>query len=297
MRARDTIAVKHHSPRRVYCWRKLASGKWEDAWVERLAAFADRLAITALAGAKTLRLEVFQLRKTEAERLRRAFGGVISVQSNRRVFTSKEPRAPIMVRDKLAVVANERERHTARACVPVLVIPAGLAFGTGDHATTASCLRLLADVAGELEWQNWEMLDLGCGSGILALAGRLLGARRAYAADFDPQAVRTARENTRANALRNVTVKRLDVCTWQPERTWDLVTANLVSGLLIEIAPKLAASVVSGGALIVSGILRAQETDVISAFRHARFRPLRSVRKGKWVALLARRAGSLPLAE
>jgi ribosomal protein L11 methyltransferase len=277
--------------RPVYCWRKLASGKWEDAWVERLAGFAERLAITAFAGAKTVRLEVFQLSKAEAEKLRRAFGGVIAVQKNPRLPSPKK-RAPIAVRGKLAIVTNEAERRAVRAGVPVLLIPAGLAFGTGEHATTATCLRLLADIAGELGAQSWEMLDLGCGTGILALAGRLLGARRAEAVDFDPHAVRTARENVRVNALGGVTVKRLDVRKWQPARTWKIVTANLVSGLLIEIAPKLAGSVAMDGALIVSGILRAQEAEVLAAMRRAGFRPGRIVRKGKWVALCAKRVAS-----
>jgi ribosomal protein L11 methyltransferase len=257
--------------------------------VERLAGFADRLAITAFAGAKTVRLEVFQLTKTEADKLRRAFGGVIAIQKNPRV-TSPKRRAPIVVRGKLAIVANEAERRAVRAGMPVLLIPAGLAFGTGEHATTSACLRLLADVAGELAERPWEMLDLGCGSGILAFAGRLLGAHRADAVDFDPQAVRTARDNARANGLRGASVKRLDVRTWQPARTWDVVTANLLSGLLIEIAPKLAVSVATGGALILSGILRTQEAEVLAAFRRAGFRMLRSVRKGKWVALMAKRA-------
>ena len=256
--------------------------------MERLASFADRLAITAFAGAKTVRLEVFQLTKAEAEKLRRAFGGVIAVQKNPRAILPKR-RAPIVVRGKLAIVANEAERRAVRTGVPMLLIPAGLAFGTGEHATTATCLRLLADVAREVAAQGWEMLDLGCGSGILALAGRLLGARRADAVDFDPQAVRTARDNARANGLRGVSVKGLDVRKWQPARTWDVVTANLLSGLLIEIAPKLAVSVASGGALILSGILRAQEVEVVAAYRRTGFRIERIVRKGKWVALLAGR--------
>jgi ribosomal protein L11 methyltransferase len=288
MLASKTIHLRRSSRRPVFCWRKLANGKWEDAWVERLTGFADRLAITAFAEAKTIRLEVFQLAKAEADKLRRAFGGVIAVQKNPRA-TSPKQRAPIIVRGRLAVVTNEAERRAVRAGLPVLLIPAGLAFGTGEHATTATCLRLLADVARELAGRPWKMLDLGCGSGILAFAGRLLGARRADAVDFDPQAVHTARENARANALRGVAVKKLDVRVWQPAQTWDVITANLLSGLLIEIAPKLAASVAPGGALIVSGILRAQEAEVLAVFRRAGFRILRSVRKGKWVALMAKR--------
>jgi ribosomal protein L11 methyltransferase len=164
-----------------------------------------------------------------------------------------------------------------------------MAFGTGDHATTASCLRFLADVSGELRPQSWEMLDLGCGSGILALAGSMLGARRALAGDYDPHAVRTAKENIRANDSKGVTVKKLDVREWQPPRVWDVVAANLFSGLLIETAPRIAAACAPGGRFIFSGILRAQEAEVIPVLKKAGFGIQRLIRKGKWVAGLAAR--------
>ena len=270
-----------------YVWRKLGAAKWEDAWIERLAGFADRLAITALPGVKTIRLEVFQLGKTEAGKLRRMFGGTVAVQKKWSPEIVAKARAPILVRGKLAVISSERERRAVRAGVPVLLIPAGMAFGTGEHATTATCLRLLADVAGELAGERWELLDLGCGSGILAIAGRMLGARRADAADYDPHAVRTAKENVRANGVSAVAVKKLDVRAWKPARTWDVVTANLFSGVLIEAAPKISAAMDAGGRLILSGILRAQEAEVVAAYERAGFRVERIVRKGKWVALRA----------
>jgi ribosomal protein L11 methyltransferase len=274
------------SVRAYYTWRKLGAAKWEDAWVERLRWISDRLAITALAGAKTIRLEAYQLTKAQAERLRAGFGGVIALQTKQRAV-SEPLRSPIRVRDKLIVAASARERDELAKTAPgrkVLVIPAGMAFGTGDHATTAACLRFLSDVSEELSSQSWEMLDLGCGSGILALAGSLLGARKALAGDFDPHAVRTAKENVRANAIAGVTVKKLDVRVWQPPRTWDVVAANLYSGLLIEVAPRIAAACASGGRFIFSGILRAQEEEVLPILKKAGFVVRRLVRKGKWVA-------------
>lgn len=271
-----------------YVWRKLASAKWEDAWTERLTSFSDRLAISGLPGAKTLRLEVFQLRKSDAEKLRSMFGGTLALQKNVSATVPAKPRPPIVVRGKLAVIASKRERAAVKPGVPALLIPAGMAFGTGEHATTATCLRLLADVAGELAGERWEMLDLGSGSGILALAARVLGARKCVGADFDRHAVRTAKENVRANAAGSVAMKKLDVRAWTPERTWKVVAANLFSGLLIEVAPKLAAATASGGSLIFSGILRTQEAEVLAAFRRVGFRIERVVRKGKWIAGLAR---------
>ncbi len=279
----DTKRSPHH------VWRKLASAKWEDAWAERLASFSDRLAISGLPGAKTIRLEIFQLGKTDAEKLRRMFGGTVALQKKWSPAAPAKPRAPIAVRGKLAVITSERERAAVKRGAAALLIPAGMAFGTGEHATTATCLRLLADVADEFAGQKWDTLDLGCGSGILAIAARMLGARRADAADFDPHAVRTAKENVRANRVSGVAVKKLDVRAWQPARTWAVVIANLFSGLLIEVASKIAAATAPGGRLILSGILRTQEAEVVAAYRRAGFRIERIVRKGKWIALLASR--------
>ena len=84
-------------------------------------------------------------------------------------------------------------------------------------------------------------------------------------------------------------MKKLDVREWTPERTWEVVAANIFSGLLIEIAPKLAAATTAGGHLIFSGILRTQETEVLAAFRRVGFRIGRVVRKGKWIAGAARK--------
>ena len=276
-----------------YVWRKLSAAKWEDAWWDRLAGVRDRLAITELAGAKTIRLEAFALTRAQAERLRKAFGGSVNAQKKLRAV-SGAVRAPIRVRDKLIVVASVRERAALAKTLgarQALVIPAGMAFGTGDHATTSTCLRFLADVSGELAGEPWEMLDLGCGSGILAIAARMLGARRAEAGDFDPHAVRTAKENVRLNGVTGVRVQRLDVTVWQPARTWPVVAANLFSGLLVEVAPKIAAAVAPGGRLIFSGVLRVQEAEVVAAFQGAGLRIDRVVRKGKWVSGRATKPG------
>jgi len=274
-----------------YTWKKLGSAKWEDAWVERLREVSDRLAITALAGAKTIRLEAFQLTKAQAERLKKNFGGTVAPQKMPRAV-SEAVTKPIRVREKLIIVGTERERAALAKAEPdraVLLVPAGMAFGTGDHDTTATCLRFLADVSDELTGKPWELLDLGTGSGILALAARVLGARKAEASDFDPHAVRTAKENVKLNHLRGVVVKKSDVREWTPTRTWEVVAANLFSGLLVEVAATIVAAVVPGGRLVFSGILRVQEAEVLAAFRKAGLRIDRTVRKGKWVSGLGTR--------
>jgi ribosomal protein L11 methyltransferase len=274
---------------RPYTWRKLSAARWEDSWIERLRSVADRLAITSFASGKTIRLEAFQLTRAQADALARTFGGQAAPQK-REIALQPPTSQPIRVRDKLIVASSQQSRDALAAEYPnrhVLWIPAGMAFGTGDHATTATCLRLLCDISGELK--DWDLLDLGCGTGILALAGRALGARSVEAGDFDKDAVRVAKENVRANGLSKVRVSKLDVRTWTPPRTWSVVAANLFSGLLMEVASKLAQATAPGGRLVFSGVLKTQEAEVLAAFKAEGLRIDQRIRKGKWVAGLATR--------
>ncbi len=278
----------------MFVWKKLASAKWEDAWLERLGFLGPtRLAVTNLAGSKTIRIEAYGLTKREADALLKQFGG--QVRALKELAFAKqgnEVRDPIRIRGNLLVVASERDRRRCAKQFPsrkILVVPAAMAFGTGAHATTACCLRFLSDIAGTRDGGSWDMLDLGTGSGILAIAGRMLGARKVDAFDFDPHAVRTARENVRANGVSSIAVKKLDVTKWSPPGTWDVVTANLFSAILIRAAPAIAAATRPGGWLIFSGILREQEMDCVRAFRKKGFRIEAIARRGKWVTGRARR--------
>jgi ribosomal protein L11 methyltransferase len=274
-------------------WRKLTTVRWEDAWLERLGWLGQRLVMVTLAGSRTLRIEAYRVTRKEAEMLLRNFGGAVRAA---RELTKKELepklRPPLRVRGKLLVVSTERERALAakrHPQIPALLIPATVAFGTGEHATTATCLRLLADVAKGLRPGEWDMLDIGTGSGILALAARLLGAWNVEAGDFDPIAVRVAKENAAANNISGVHFARSDVLTWKAPRRWPVVTANVFSTTLIAAAPRIARAVEKGGCLILSGILREQAPEVASAFVRQGFSIGRAVRKGKWVTLLTHR--------
>jgi len=126
------------------------------------------------------------------------------------------------------------------------------------------------------------VLDLGTGSGILALAAARLGAQRVIALDSDLLAISTAKENARRNKIHNVEFHLADVRQWKFPRRIDIVTANLFSELLIEILPKLTAA----RCLIVSGILRSQESVVARALRRNNFSVWETRRRGKWVAIL-----------
>jgi ribosomal protein L11 methyltransferase len=271
-----------------YSWRKLSALKWSDSWMERLSFLGpQRVMIIELAGARTARVEAHGLTKKEGDALVKMFGGTLR---EAKWLTAVNPpdRPPIRVRGRLVVYSTPKEMEAHQTASPALLIPAGMAFGTGEHATTATCLRLLVDVS-RTQPEGWEMLDLGTGSGILAIAARTLGAKRVEAGDFDPHAVRTAKENVKANGAGRVIIRKMDVRSWQPERTWPVVAANLFSGLHLVVAPKYTQAVAPGGKLIFSGILREQEAEVTGAIQKAGFAIEKVVRKGKWISGLATR--------
>ncbi|HZR78392.1 MAG TPA: 50S ribosomal protein L11 methyltransferase, partial [Chthoniobacterales bacterium] len=163
-----------------------------------------------------------------------------------------------------------------------LIIPAGAAFGTGEHATTAMCLRLLEKLA-RTGLSRFSMIDLGTGTGILAIAAKVLGAKSVIAIDNDPVAISTAKENARSNRIRGIEFRVSDVRNWTMTRRTDVLTANLFSELLVEILPKLRGA----RSLILSGLLREQEGDVRRALTQNRIRLVEVRRRGKWVAMLA----------
>jgi ribosomal protein L11 methyltransferase len=242
------------------------------------------MAITAFAGRPTIRIEVFGISQVDAMQLKRTFGGTAAKQKRDRAIVSQSPRKPINVRGKLSIISSKAERSQVRKSTPALVIPAGMAFGTGEHATTLNCLRFLVDFVAARGEKAWTALDLGCGSGILALAAKLLGATKVIAADFDRECVRITRENCGANKLRGVSVRRLDVLAWKPDERFDLVCANLYSTILVRIAKKLARSIAPGGTLIFSGVMRDQEAEVTQAFKRAGLKVTGVKRQGKWIA-------------
>jgi len=275
-------------------WRKLASAKWEDAWVESLGFLgATRIAITSFPGGKTIRLEAFSLAKKEAAALTSRFGGTLrELRGESPGCLPVKAREPIRIRSKLVVVDSAKALAGASRLFPhrkVVVIPAGAAFGTGEHATTSSCLRLLCDLSEVFEDGRWKLLDLGTGSGILAIAASKLGAGRVTAWDFDADAIRTARENVRANGVANVALKRGDVTAAAGSGCWEVVSANLYSRVLIRASAEIAGTVRPGGYLILSGILREQEAACKAAFERLGVKMERRLRLGKWATLLWRK--------
>lgn len=145
-----------------------------------------------------------------------------------------------------------------------LIIDPGLAFGTGDHATTALCL----DWISERDWSGRTILDYGCGSGILAIACLLNGAARATGVDVDPRAVSAST----LNAARNGVAERYQALLpdeLSAGRTFDLVVANILSSVIIEHSEILACATKTGGTLLLTGILEDHANRVAAAFEPA----------------------------
>lgn len=176
------------------------------------------------------------------------------------------------------VVRPPWRRYAPHPGESVIELNPGLSFGTGLHPTTRGCLRLLDEFAAA---PGSSFLDLGCGSGILAIAAALLGCRPVLALDHDPQAVRAARQNRRANRLDcRLAVRQADVLRLEGLPAYGLVAANLLAGLLVEAAPKIAS--LAARHLIVAGILRSQYAAVRRAYRRQGFREIRAIPEGAW---------------
>ena len=161
---------------------------------------------------------------------------------------------PIPCGQRLWIVPSWHQPSDPEA-VNVILDP-GLAFGTGTHPTTALCLQWLDSHPP----QGLEVIDYGCGSGILAIAAALLGARHVWAVDHDPQALIATRDNADKNGVAD------KITTCLPEELAqfeaDLVLANILANPLMELAPKLAQQVKKGGDIVLSGILSHQADPV-----------------------------------
>ncbi|MEQ8482815.1 MAG: 50S ribosomal protein L11 methyltransferase [Pseudomonadales bacterium] len=175
----------------------------------------------------------------------------------------------------------------AGSAVAVLRLDPGLAFGSGSHPTTRLCLAGLAaqPLAGR------DVLDFGCGSGILALAACLLGARRVVAVDHDPQALLATRDNAAYNDIdeRTLTVLTPEALLGPDQPLWqfDVVVANILARPLIDLAPALCAVTAPGGLLMLSGLLAEQADMVRAAYPEVRFDA--PAHEEEWIRLDGRR--------
>jgi ribosomal protein L11 methyltransferase len=170
--------------------------------------------------------------------------------------------------------------------IPIL-IDAGLAFGTGHHGTTAGCLEMISEVVRNEKPRN--ALDVGTGTAVLAIAIAKLAPIPVLATDIDPVAVDVARDNVRSNGaaarVRCQTAAGMLHSSILQRAPFDLIVANILARPLMELAPKLAAQLGSGGSVILSGILASQRQRVLAAYRQQALFHVKTLWRGGWVTL------------
>jgi ribosomal protein L11 methyltransferase len=197
---------------------------------------------------------------------------------------------PVLRVGRRLVIRPTWREHPAAQDEVVISLDPGMAFGTGLHPTTRLCLASIEDSAERGRVSRASVLDVGCGSGILAIAAALFGADPVIAVDTDPLAVETTLRNAALNGLSDtISARQGSVPLGDATRTFDIVLANLVASLLIDLAPALAAAVTPGGTILASGIFADRESDVRSAFEPAGLRVVGRSAETDWVALEARR--------
>ena len=169
--------------------------------------------------------------------------------------------------------------------LPVLYLDSGTAFGTGQHETTSMCIKLIdeADVCGH------EVLDVGCGSGILGLSALLKGASHAVFTDIDSQATEATLENARLNGLEDRCEIICGDLAKDVKGRFPVVFANLTADILYLLAEGIGSVTLPGGRLVLSGILNDRADKVEQAFARQGFTRIKSTTEGEWTALLLKR--------
>jgi len=291
----------------VWRWRKRIDGdpetllRWESLIDE---GFVPDGTVSQNAGQKTAVVEVFTTDPSRAEDLRLAYGGrAETIDAEAMMRPAPGDGEPLRIRDRLvvtestdaAVIDALRTRFPERA---VLSFPPELAFGTGRHGTTGTCLRLLADIADEKRSAGlaWNILDVGHGTGILAIAAMTLGAETGLGIDNDDFAVEVGIRNAQRHQLDAVQWQFIaaDLGEWNPpgKRRYEVVVANLFAGLLVEHMDRIASWLMTDGDLVVSGILRTQVDEVVAAAACAGLIFEAPRRSGKWVAMRGRHSAT-----
>lgn len=179
------------------------------------------------------------------------------------------------------VICPEWIDYTAKNGQIVVKIESNMAFGTGEHETTSSCIEFL----NEYITGNEVVIDVGTGSGILGITAVKLGAKKAVMTDIDVVAVETAKRNAKLNGVENKCLITLDNLLDKNDAVSDIVVANITADVLCVLAPDLGKHLKQGSTLILSGILREKAEEVINTYLPLGYQIINSISKGEWVAL------------
>ena len=193
---------------------------------------------------------------------------------------------PIKVGKKLLIRPDWEQTENPEGRV-VLDLEPGIAFGTGTHETTRLCMEFLEEYVKP----GSTMLDVGCGSGILSVAGLLLGAKSAVGVDIDPLAVKTAGQNAERNHVEGRFTGICGSLTEQVQGTFDVVAANIVADVVIELTQNIGQYLAPGAVYLMSGIIDERENDVLDALK-GKFDVIARREEKGWVALAAKPVAS-----
>ena len=191
---------------------------------------------------------------------------------------------PTPIGEKIVIVPSW-EHYDKKDGEIIIDMDPGMAFGTGTHETTRLCATLLEKNIKPGD----KMLDVGSGSGILAICGAKLGASSCFACDIDPVAVRTEKENFERNKCDNITCAVSDLLAGVPDEKYDIVTANIVADIIIRMAPDIGKYMLDGALIIVSGIIDVREKDVDKAMAECGFTKTEALYDGGWCAEVFRK--------
>lgn len=190
---------------------------------------------------------------------------------------------PIEIGEKMVIVPAW-EKYDAPEGKLVVRMDPGMAFGTGSHETTRLVIGLLEKYVRGGE----RVLDVGCGSGILAICAAKLGAKECKAYDIDPVAVKVARENIKDSGLDNVTCDVSDLLRGVDSRHggYDVICANIVADIIIRMTPDIGAYMNEGAVILASGIISERAADVIECFEKYGLRVIEKAEENGWCALV-----------
>ena len=247
------------------------------AWFEPDAAFAERM--------QALRTHLDELQRSVPEfDLGTLAIDTLNVKDEDWSEVWKQFYKPFRA-GKTLVVKPTWEPYQAQDGDRIIEIDPGMAFGSGMHETTSMCLELLEEVLQGGE----RVIDVGTGSGILAIGAAMLGARDVLAIDIDPTAVKVAQENVEHNGLERTITTLEGNLLEKVDAQCELCVANIIADVICMFASPLNDHIVPGGLFICSGIIKEREQDVHDALIAADYTILKIVRKGEWVAMLSRR--------
>lgn len=186
--------------------------------------------------------------------------------------------------NRLAIVPGWEQYETDRT---VITMDPGMAFGTGTHETTSLCLETLDSLVKGGE----RVLDIGTGSGILAIAALKLGAAVAEGVDIDPMCVRTAGENARRNGVQDRFTVLVGDLSDKASGQYNIITANIVAAAILSLAPHVPALMAPGARFIASGIIDTRKDEVLTGLRAAGLEPVEVKEKRGWACIICKTAG------